>query len=79
MIVTNLGMNGVGLDADRTRDELASTLGEIERRLTPAHIRRRLIRSVKRRPGPFIAAGIGVMAGVSAIILLVTKKAGHRG
>jgi hypothetical protein len=69
-----LGINGVGLDADRTRDKLAETLGEIERRLTPAHIRSRVMTTVRDRPVPFIAAAASVVGAVVGIVVLVALR-----
>ena len=74
-----LGMNGLGLDADRARDELAATLGEIERRLTPAHVRERVAKSVRSRPVSYVTAGLGLVAGLVGVALLVTRGARRRG
>jgi hypothetical protein len=69
-----LGINGVGLDADRTRDELAETLGEIERRLAPAHIRSKIVTIVRNRPVPFIAAGVSLVCAIVGVVLLVARR-----
>jgi hypothetical protein len=45
------GINAIRLDADRARDELESTLDEIERRLSPDRIIQPVKRSVVRAAG----------------------------
>ncbi|MCU1439310.1 MAG: hypothetical protein JWP85_307 [Rhodoglobus sp.] len=65
------GLNSLRLEVDRTREQLESTLEEIESRLNP----RRAVEFAKRqwdeRPLAVIAAGVGV---VGAVALLVVRS-----
>jgi hypothetical protein len=65
------------LDADRTRDELVVTLGEIRARLTPRQVASTVAGSIAARPFRFAIGALVVTAAAGITTLLVRSK--HRG
>jgi hypothetical protein len=72
--MTNLGLHGTALDADLTREELEQTVAEIQRRLRPSYLRQTFVASFRRRPAPFIAGGVSLVAGVAALVMLAVRR-----
>jgi hypothetical protein len=72
----NAGVSTLRLDADRTRDELESTLQEIEQRLKPAELKGSLRRTYRAHRTAFWAVGAGLAGGIALVSLLVVKRRG---
>ena len=78
------GINAIRLDADRARDELESTMDEIERRLNPQRIIQPVKRNVTkaaswvkdeytRDPIAFITKAVAAV-GTAAVVLFVSSR-----
>jgi hypothetical protein len=74
---TVVGLNSVRLDADRTRDELAATLGQIRDRLMPHQIARTVGLSITARPWRFVVGALAVTALAAGIPVLMAKSNPH--
>lgn len=72
------GVNAIRLDAERARDDLRSTLDEIERRLSPAGVAESVKRSAKREPGKVAAIGAGVVAAITGLTWFIAASRRRR-
>lgn len=68
------GINAVRLDADRTRDELAGTLDEIESRLKPRELWNSITLTFQKRPVPFVGATVGAIGAIAGLIALSSRR-----
>jgi hypothetical protein len=79
------GINAIRLDADRARDELESTLDEIERRLSPDRIIQSVKRSVtaaahwvkdeySRDPVAFVTKVVAVVGTVAGVVFAASRR-----
>lgn len=79
------GIHAIRLDADRARDELESTLDEIERRLSPDRIiqpvRRSVIRATgwlkaeySRDPVAFVTKVVAIAGTVAGVVFVSSRR-----
>ncbi|MCU1406597.1 MAG: hypothetical protein JWQ43_2900 [Glaciihabitans sp.] len=74
------GINALRLDADRARDDLEQTLGEIEARLNPQRVIQPIKKAVsavsaayKKQPVEFIATAVGIIGAVAGLAIWATR------
>ncbi len=62
------------LDAERTRDELAAAVDELERRLAPKELLESAKLTVRRRPVAVIGSVLGVAGAIAGAIVLGRRR-----
>lgn len=61
-------------DAERTREELAATIDELERRLAPRELLASAKRTARRKPVAVIGTAVGVAGAIAGAILLGARR-----
>lgn len=68
------GEQATRLDAERTRDELAAAVDELERRLAPKELLESAKLTVRRRPVAVIGSALGVAGAIAGAIVLGRRR-----
>lgn len=68
------GEQATRLDAERTRDELAAAMDELERRLAPKELLESAKLTVRRRSVAVIGSVLGVAGAIAGAIVLGRRR-----